>query len=138
MEEALDSLEVSRGTILGYLIDGRSELSELKASYPEHEALYASLQRARACRRGEKVEPEARQELDRYILEIRQLPGFQRFLLGPTAQELKESAVHGPIVVFNITGTRIDVIIITSSTIESLQLGEDTQTLIWYLLDLTS
>lgn len=87
MEEALDLLEVSRWTILGYLIDGRSESLELKASYPEHKARYASFQRARAGRRGEKVEPEARQELDRYILEIRQLPGFQRFLLAPTAQE---------------------------------------------------
>lgn len=69
---------------------------------------------------------ETARDLNCRIPEISQLPGFHRFSLGFTAQELKDSAENGPIVVFNMTDIRSDAIIISPSIIESLQLGEET------------
>ncbi len=83
---------------------------------------------------------EAVKELDECIHNIRQLSGHQRFLLGPTLDELKGWASEGPIVVVNVTDIRSDAIIVTSSGVNSLRLPKLTKTdaIKWILEDLTS
>ena len=46
------------------------------------------------------------------IGDIRRLPGFERFLLAPTDNELKAAAVSGPVVVINVSDYRCDALII--------------------------
>jgi hypothetical protein len=82
---------------------------------------------------------DAVNDLEECIHEIRQLPGHRRFLLGPMPEELKTWASEGPIVVVNITDMRSDAIIVTDSSIESIELQEltVTETAKWIKEDLT-
>ncbi|OAP53981.1 hypothetical protein AYL99_11861 [Fonsecaea erecta] len=73
---ALELLEFARGSIIGLLMD--------------------DLLRHLAAVR----------ELDQCIHNIRDQPGHQRFLLGPTQGELQERASDGPIIVVNISDIR--------------------------------
>jgi hypothetical protein len=61
-------------------------------------------------------------EFDNLLRSIRQLPGFENFLLGPSITELKELAEHGPIVVFNVSKVRSDAFIIEKQGVRSIQL----------------
>jgi len=149
--EALELVELGCGVIMGLLIDNRSDISKLEWSHPEKAAAYDQLRsevnapmhemenlnmrRSQMTRRGEAVK-----ELDECIHSIRQLPGHQRFLLGPTLDELKGWASKGPIVVVNVTDIRSDAIIVTSSGVNSLRLPKLTKTdaIEWILEDLTS
>jgi hypothetical protein len=56
---------------------------------------------------------EALEELEECTSSIRQLPGHERFLLGPTLDELREMTSEGPIVMVNVTDIRNDAIIVT-------------------------
>jgi len=149
--EALELVELGRGVIMGLLIDDRSDISALEWSYPEKAAAYdrlrnevnapmhelenLNMQRSRMTRHGEVVK-----ELNECIHSIRQLPGHQRFLLGPTLDELKGWASEGRIVVINVTDIRSDAIIVTSSGVNSLKLPKLTKTdaTQWILEDLTT
>jgi len=71
---------------------------------------------------------EAVKELDECIHSIRQLPGHERFLLGPTLDELKGWASEGPMVVVNVTDVRSDAIIVTNSGVNSMRLPKLTET----------
>ena len=149
--EALELVELGRGVIMGLLIDDRSDISKLEWSHPEKAAAYDQLRsevsapmhemenlnmrRSRMIRHGEAVK-----ELDECIHSIRQLPGHQRFLLGPTLDELKGWASEGPIVVVNVTDIRSDAIIATSSGVNSLRLPKlkKTDAMKWIGEDLTT
>ena len=149
--EALELVELGRGVIMGLLIDDRSDISKLEWSHPEKAAAYDQLRsevsapmhemenlnmrRSRMTRHGEAVK-----ELDECIHSIRQLPGHQRFLLGPTLDELKGWASEGPIVVVNVTDIRSDAIIATSSGVNSLRLPKlkKTDAIKWIGEDLTT
>ncbi|KAI9863865.1 MAG: hypothetical protein M1813_003517 [Trichoglossum hirsutum] len=133
--QALELLELSRGVILSYLIDGRSDLSELKALYRDKADTYDRLRTEVNAPTSEikgsnapfdvmKRRIAAVRELGGCVQDIRQLPGHERFLLGPTAEELRKSAVEGPIVVVNITDIRSDAIIISTSAIKAIRLPE--------------
>jgi tetratricopeptide (TPR) repeat protein len=136
---ALELLELGRGVIMGMLIDDRSDISTLKRLQPEKAATYDRLRNEVNAPIHEIEVSDLRQnritrhlqavkDLDECILDIRELPEHRRFLLGLTAEELKERASEGPIVVVNITDIRSDAIIVTSSTVKSIKLPELTET----------
>jgi hypothetical protein len=83
----------------------------------------AELRQSRVTRRLEAVK-----ELHGCIGNIRKLPGHERFLLGPTLDELKEWASGGPIVVVNVTDIRSDAIIVTDSAVNFIGLPTLTET----------
>ncbi|KAF4420580.1 TPR domain-containing [Fusarium acutatum] len=56
------------------------------------------------------------------IEEIRTCPGFSRFLLGPTREELLEAARPGPIVVLNASTHRCDAFIIKRDELSCISL----------------
>ncbi|GFF56558.1 hypothetical protein IFM51744_08937 [Aspergillus udagawae] len=62
------------------------------------------------------------EELDDVEAKIRKAPGFERFLLPPTTTELMDLATHGPIVSFNVTEYRSDVLLVTAYNIVGLHL----------------
>lgn len=129
---ALQQLEFGRGLILGYMIDSRSDLSELKRDQPTLAEEYATL-RFKASRQintegstGREVllkeRREAAQKIEELLSQIRAVPGYDRFLLEPSIDELKHLATEGPIVVVNVTDISADAIILTHSRLKALPL----------------
>jgi CHAT domain len=130
---ALEVLEMGRGAILGLMIEDRSDISELSAGYPEHAASFNKLREEvrQPVRVGVEVSSQHEllfrrdrlaQELNQCLRAIRNLPGQERFLRGPTARQLQEYAVDGPIVIVNVADGRSDAILISQSSIRSLEL----------------
>ncbi|KAL9595915.1 MAG: hypothetical protein Q9179_004797, partial [Wetmoreana sp. 5 TL-2023] len=149
--EALELVELGRGVIMGLLIDDRSNISRLEESYPEKATMYDRLRNEVNAPMHETEDLKMRTnrmtrhrkavtELDECIQSIRRLPGHQRFLLGPTLDELKGWATEGPIAVVNLTDIRSDAIIVTGSGVNSIRLLTLTKTdvLKWILEDLTT
>ncbi|KAJ5101293.1 hypothetical protein NUU61_003515 [Penicillium alfredii] len=148
--EAVELLELGRGIILGYFINDRSDISALEASYPEQAKKYNKLtedinrrypdtedvktQTARMNRRIQAV-----QELDHCMEDIRHLPGYDRFLQGPTTNQLMHHAKDGVIVIVVVTDIGSHAIFLTTEVVRSIELpglraGELTK---WLKEDLT-
>ncbi|KAH0604951.1 uncharacterized protein H6S33_004933 [Morchella sextelata] len=146
----LSTLELGRGVILGFSIDCRStgNLQELQRTNPE---LLLKFNDLRSCmdspigagicmgaldistlggifEQSATREQLKRQrmndsnELTKTLHKIRSLPGFEKFQLPPSYEDLIEIAKDGPIVVMICTGLRSDAIIATSSCIKSIPL----------------
>lgn len=149
--EALKLSELGRGVIIGLLMDDRSDISALSQSHPEKAAAFDRLRsevntpvdeaKDLDVRRHEMTRHlEAVKELDEAIFIIRQLDGFEQFLLGPTLDELKKQATEGPIVVVNVTDIRSDAIIVSQSTVKLVRLPQltDEDTKKWLNQELTT
>lgn len=136
--QCLRLMELGRGIIMGFSINCRSDLSDLQLYHP---AIVETLNRLRTeidspsvhipAQLGQPTGEDRRRrrrvqtihEMDQTLSSIRQLPGFERFHLPPSAEELIAMAAEGPIVIFNTTALRSDAIIVRSSgAITSLQL----------------
>lgn len=129
---ALTTLESGRGIIASLMIDSRSDVSDLRDKdihlfnqYIElRDAVSRSInefsnatsgggaasEKAVANALSRRVEDEHKLKL--LEEDIRKLEGFERFQLLPTVEELQDVAVHGHIVVFNVTKWRSDAIIV--------------------------
>ncbi|RPA95672.1 hypothetical protein L873DRAFT_1744875, partial [Choiromyces venosus 120613-1] len=118
--EAYDSLkllELGRGTIMGFAIDSRSDLSDLKRDHrsqfdifhrlrveidsPVDEIYLVSKRESLISRRKEAVD-----ELEKTLVFIHSLPGYSGFLLPPSPDILRKMSENGPIVVLNSTHFR--------------------------------
>lgn len=135
--EALKLLERGRGVIMGLLIEDRSEISQVRAVHPEQAALYDRLrievnQSTRMTGAFNTPEQRTKSRIDLVaklsvcINDIRNLPGCERFLLGPTSEELISLAGQGPIAVVNVTDLRSDAFIVSQAAIKCIQLPEMT------------
>jgi hypothetical protein len=132
IDGALQQLECGRGLVLGYIIDSRSDLSDLKRDQPtlaeeyETHRLKASRQINTEGPAGREVllkeRREAAQKIESLLSQLRAVPGYERFLLGPAIDELKHLATEGPIVVVNVTDISADAIIVTHSRLKALPL----------------
>ena len=147
---ALELVELTRGSIIRLLMDDRSDQSTLRLSHPELAAEYERLRTEVNTPVHETDDPhlprfgntrrlEAVRELDQCIHQIREVPSYQRFLLGPSREELQARASDGPIVVININDIRSDAIIVTQSGIQSISLADLTlaETTAWLQEELT-
>lgn len=132
-EEALQRIEFGRALIIRYLIDGRSDLSELAQAYPELASEYEELRfcafrtvdnHAESAIYGNSLENRhtASLLLDKCEDQIRQKPGFEHFLRPASVEELYQCASEGPIVVVNATDISCDAIIVTQSGVEAIPL----------------
>ncbi|KAF9764188.1 hypothetical protein IL306_002862 [Fusarium sp. DS 682] len=137
--DAVQLLEIGRGIITGSMNEMRGDVSELQQKDPQLAEDYLEL-------RGQLDAPttstfqddeldvqtgltgqfneryEAGQKLERTIQAIRRLPGFDRFLLAPSAVELKAAAASGPIVIINVSNYRCDALIIEENELRTLLL----------------
>ncbi|KAJ4286571.1 hypothetical protein N0V88_007993 [Collariella sp. IMI 366227] len=133
--QALELLELGRGLILGLLIEDRSDISSLATEHPEPAARFESFRDVISRPVDTGVNVALRQvlvrerdnqirEFDELLEKIRWLPGQERFLQGPTAEELKNLAIDGPIVVVNVAEQRSDAILVTAASIKLVPLPE--------------
>ncbi|KAF4868420.1 hypothetical protein CGCSCA1_v012343 [Colletotrichum siamense] len=122
VEKALQHIEYGRGLVLGYLIDEQSDLSDLRMRDFSLAQEYEYL-RARASSTSTDLEP-IYQEMDVCESKIRQIEGFERFLLPPSLAELQDVASEGPIVVVNTSRIGADAIIITKHCFKAVELPE--------------
>ena len=132
VDVALQQLEFGRGLILGYLIDSRSDMSDLRKDCPSLADSYDTL-RFRLSRTITAEEPairdqmmwerrEAARELEHCLQRIRQQDGYSRFLLEPSVEELKKAAEEGPVIVVNATDIGSHAIIVSNSSIKAIPL----------------
>ena len=142
--DALRLLEIGRSVIAGLLLDMRSDVSDLEENYPDLAARFISL-RDELDSPVEKIIPlisngnitsrestakrrrEAKETLDKLLLEIRAQPGFMDFLLPPTAHDIMAASNPDPIIVVNFSALRHDAFLIEHNQIRVLQLSNLSQ-----------
>lgn len=139
---ALRMLEFGRGVMLGYIIDNRSDISNLRRGRPELADKFEELRRALDSSAKEEAEQEEtpiaatgrrvhyygipRQrkllsDIDQLLGEIRGIEGYEGFLLPPGEQEMMKLAESGPVVVV-IPLVVSYAIIITTAEIKAIRL----------------
>lgn len=140
----LQLLELSRGIIMGFAINCRSDLSNLHTNHPHIFDMFNQLRveidaplvnalresgvstdedrRGDEGRRRRRV--EAINKFDEMTVEIRKRRGFEEFHLPPSSDHLMEMAVEGPIIIYNSTKIRSDAIIVTSFGIQAVPLPQ--------------
>lgn len=140
-EQALEILELGRGVVNGLLLEMRTDISDLEARYPElaeqfrlrRDALDSPVDVAAhsisslsdvgvSAASRLNWRHETTQRFDETVETIRAQPGFERFLLPPTADEMRAAAKPGPIVVINISDYRSDAFLVQSHQITVLEL----------------
>ena len=140
VSEAIRLLELGRGVMASSYLEARSDIGRLDKVKPELANKFRrlcdeidvngqlpssgprssgiSLQSIVAAGRRHEVS----KELDETITAIRELPGFERFLLGPSIEELKIYASSGPVVFINVSSYGSDAFLVTCETIKRVQL----------------
>lgn len=137
--QALQLLELGRGVIAQLRFGFRTDQATLKKQYPEIAEKFERFQRllnspspsssailAReigvAIQLSKTSQCFATVRFERVVDEIRQLPGFGRFLLPPTENELKAAASGRPVVVINVSPLRCDALLLETDAIRSIRL----------------
>ena len=127
---ALQLLELGRGVLASLQLETRSDISALYQISPELAQRFHDIREGLDSTSESTLEEPAKRSLDRHHLsefyslldQIRQLPGFERFLLSPSISDMSLLARHGPIVVFNVSEIRSDAFLIEVHGVRSIQL----------------
>ncbi|KAL2812794.1 CHAT domain-containing protein [Aspergillus cavernicola] len=137
--EAIRLLELGRGAIIASHYELRADISSLQQQHPQLAEEFLSLRNQldrptdptyqvnrlnapTAPRRRIDQHHNAGQKLKQIMADIRKLPGFERFLLIPTEDEMKASAASGPIVILNTSCHRCDALIVEESGFRAVRL----------------
>ncbi|KAM0243061.1 hypothetical protein ACHAP5_006937 [Fusarium lateritium] len=139
--EALELLELGRGTLSKYSEDMKIDPSSLQQLSGELSQSYVRLRDELDDSHlpsppfttgfGNSFQHQVSQlnrrhvvatELDDIIHEMQKLPGFEDLWAAPTEVETRAAAKHGPIVVVNISEARCDALLIESDKIRALAL----------------
>lgn len=128
---AVMMLEHGRGILFAQALDHRDDLTVLRDQHPE---LAGRLERIRdqLAGRGETPVPGDAFEVEEHhllvsgwdslVAEVRSLPGFGRFLLPPSIEQLLACAEQGPVVFFSISMIRSDALILTPDGVDVVEL----------------
>ena len=127
-ETAVEWLEEGHSVVWEELCQLRSTYEELSSTYPDHarrlRELSVALEHASIAHEKsfssrcamKPVEQDKRRMLaisrDKLLQVIRELPGFERFLLHKEFSQLRASANCGPVVILNAAKTRCDALIV--------------------------
>ncbi|CAH0025840.1 unnamed protein product [Clonostachys rhizophaga] len=127
--EALQHVELARGIIINSLRDLRSNTLELQSLHPdladELHQLRELLDSDPGSTSGfDNPRHDAGHQLDSLLERIRGLPGFDRFLLPPSEEQIRSAAVDGPIVMINVHEERCDALIVQMDRIVSIELTD--------------
>ena len=132
--EALQTLESGRGIIASLMMDVRWDTSRLKdidfclwenyklmgdqlAIFNDADAPLISVEQKE--HRWYTLE-----KLSELQSKIRQCPGFERFLLPPTEEEILGLAQDGPLVCFNVSNLSSEVFLVTTTRVQVLHLPD--------------
>ncbi|KAJ3577748.1 hypothetical protein NPX13_g2817 [Xylaria arbuscula] len=134
--EAIQLLELGRGVIVGSMDEMRANISDLQYKHPELAREYMKFRDQLDVQRlpTHQAEPiittnqindryNAGQKLEEITQSIRRLPGFDRFLLAPSQEELKLAAASGPIVIINVSDYCCDALVVQKSGLRALRLS---------------
>jgi tetratricopeptide (TPR) repeat protein len=138
---ALQALERGRGIIASLMMDARSDISELRDQYPQLWSRYTKCRdqiallnekRSFTSRNDQQLldltRSNQRQQLTKALndlqIEIRQCPGFERFLLPPTEQGFRNMAQDGSLVCFNVSSISSEAFLVTTDGIQVLDLPD--------------
>ncbi|CUU59697.1 Tetratricopeptide repeat-containing protein [Parafrankia irregularis] len=145
VDRALELFEQGRGVLLGQALDTRTDLTALAGVRSElakrFTALRADLDRvdthlaltsdeftrnhtAPDPERQTVVRREAAAAFEQTIDEIRDVPGFERFLRPPAAAELRAMAAEGPIIVVNVSRFGSHALLVRPDGVTVLQLPD--------------
>ena len=130
--EALRLFELGRGVLAGLQLDLRTDISGLEDQHPalakefiqlrnelNSDPLRHSIQQTTG---SQSLRYSAAKRFESLVKEIRTLNGFERFLLGPSEDELLSLAASGPIIIFNVARARSDAFLVNSDKIRCLAL----------------
>jgi hypothetical protein len=148
---AVESLEEGRAAILGGMIDSRVDISKFNCAFREDAKWFKDFRERMSVpilsETAEKGQPQRVQdlidsenELNQLLLRVRGTPGFERFLLSPSEQDLLQAASEGPIIFITATQIRSDAIIVDNSKLVALPLPDFSYKLLneWMSEDLTT
>ncbi|MFD7229249.1 CHAT domain-containing protein [Streptomyces sp. NPDC059881] len=126
---AIQAGEQGRGILLASQLDARTDLSGLQGEHPELARCFQQVRDALGAPGGDghrtpdgeglsAPHGEERRgpwrEYDALLAEIRRLQGWERFLLPPTWDDLREATAGGTVVLINAGSRRSDAIIATA------------------------
>ncbi|KAK4168145.1 CHAT domain-containing protein [Cladorrhinum sp. PSN259] len=123
---ALHQLELGRGIIAGLALDLRTDMSFLREKHPDWADRLARLRdiwdsgrdvapSTGSWESGGQARRQAQKELDALLTQIRGEEGFERFLMSPTVDQLKEAVDPDPAVVVNVSSFRCDAFIVVKN-----------------------
>ncbi|KAF4457821.1 TPR domain-containing protein [Fusarium austroafricanum] len=133
---ALDLLEQGRGILAASIEEMRTDIGDLREKHPVLATDFIRLQdefgRPTTPKRDNELKRSpitpsddlyhAAEELVKLLVTIRQEPGFERFLLSPSEEEMRNAAVYGPVIVINTSRYRCDALLIEQDQIRSVAL----------------
>ncbi|MFI0480909.1 CHAT domain-containing protein [Actinomadura sp. 9N215] len=124
---ALTLLENGRGILFAQLLETRSDFTELRDRHPAIANRLDDLRARLAAPPDPLDDPDEHHALaaqwDLLIAEIRKLPGFARFALPPSVEELLAAAGPGrPVVVVSISEHRSDALLLTADGLDVVAL----------------
>jgi tetratricopeptide (TPR) repeat protein len=139
---ALQLLEMGRGVLIGQALQVRGDLIALAERDPDLATRFTELRDLLdvspdtagtgrsfdsvgvVCESGRNTpdRPRLARELDEVLRRIRAMDEFASFGLPPAIDELRNSAVQGPVVVFNVSRFRSDALLVTQNGVDSLPL----------------
>lgn len=139
--ETVQLLEIGRGVMASSKLDIRSDITLLETMHPKEAEQFRKLRDkldstlshtevddtvdTGADFIGTEIRTRSyvvSNEFDSMVKAIRMLEGFERFLLGPSQNDLLTMAEQGPIIVLNIAERRSDALLITKSGVKLLPL----------------
>lgn len=123
-EWAVEMLDHGRFLWWGQVLDIRTDLSALRSVHPD---LAERLSALRLQTDGD-VSADQRRRLatawDDTVAAVRTRPGFERFLLPTSFDELAEAAADGPVVLVNVSRHRCDSLVVTTDGVRVVPLPE--------------
>jgi len=139
--DALEALEQGRGILIASSHRALDELEKLEREQPDLFRKY-SLRRSALIHQDasgdsdgnhasimssfptlpHNVFEKAKSDMDEVIEEIRQVPGFEQFLLPMNCSDMQSLIETGTVVVLNATRLRNDAILVTKDSLRSIQL----------------
>src|ERR1700751_2329692 len=129
--EALQLLELGRGVMSSLLLDMRTDITLLEESHPaiaeqfknirdeldppirDRDNVFADNETLTDLESQTTRRHTIAKEFQSIVDKIRTLKGFERFLLGPSEDNLMAFAVQGPIVILNVASARCDAFLVT-------------------------
>ena len=130
--EAIRLLEQGRGIITGSVQDIRTDISDLLQQHPQYSTKLLAFREILDHPQLTKISEyaldsryKAARDFEKIAEEIRQLSGFERFLLGPSEDEIKAAVPSdGYIVMINVSYYRCDALIIEKGQVRILRLPD--------------
>jgi tetratricopeptide (TPR) repeat protein len=127
---ALTLLENGRGVLFAQMLETRSDITELWDRHPKFASRLEDLRNRLTGPSDVQSDADDHHAMARQwdclIDEIRELPGFTRFLLPPTTEELLAATEPGPVVVLSISEHRSDAILLTVNGLDVVSLPRAT------------